>query len=256
MDESNQTVGTEAEAEGQNETNILQRDYTYSFKKVSVKDFQEAYSEADLQNPEFLKQFETVDEDGKATDKEEEIKGYRRKPIKTTLMLPEFLLAIPAENRSTVADILANTVASYVKGTYIDQFLPIGDHDWSNIQKELNQRGGRGRQLDFSEATHKSAAAHFGGFVGQSIGNDEIGGRMAKIALGKFSRSAITRQADAFDEVIIKKLLTWVEKWAMFVAEHDSDNSEEFTPVYDYWTTVLDRHLKSDNKKVDLSEML
>lgn len=237
---------------------LLNRDVVFNFKKQKINDVKENLSLTDeeLVKPEFLAQFHLLNGDGEEVTDIADAKYLKRRTVKTRITLPDFLLALPVENQSTVADILETTVASYVKQSYVDAFEEIGAHDWDTIQKWLSSRGQRGQKWDFSDETLKAASAAFGNYITSVIGSADAGKRLEAAAKQRFTRNAIQRQANVFDDEIIMKLQKRIDEFMSYVGEQDADNFEEWAPVYQCWTDALDRHLKADTKSVDLASVL
>ena len=77
-------------------------------------------------------QFETVESRIKNPDtgKVEKVKQYKRKSVETTITYPDFLLELT--DAATQA-LVKNAVDRYVKLSYIDNFLPVGAHNWATV---------------------------------------------------------------------------------------------------------------------------
>jgi hypothetical protein len=74
-------------------------------------------------------------------------------------------------------------------------------------------------------------------------------------AKGRFSRSAVARSLGPVDEVFLGKLQGRVDDWAMWVNENQADKSEDFAPVYQCWSTGIDKMLKIDSK-IDIASII
>lgn len=168
------------------------------------------------------------------------IKSYKRKSVETELSLPEWVLTIPKLAQEAVTDL----VAGFVRFAYLDQFAPIGAHDWETVEKELAAAGGGRKKLDFTDELLAAVAASFGAYIGQSVNSPVVGERLKEAANAKFSMAALQKHLNAANEEIIQKLQTRLNSWAAWLAENDADKAEEMASVYEYLAGRLAKNLE------------
>lgn len=60
----------------------------------------------------------------------DEIPSYKRKSVECTVTYPGFLLTL---SDPALQALVKNAVDRFVKSTYIDEFLPVGAHDWETV---------------------------------------------------------------------------------------------------------------------------
>ena len=166
--------------------------------------------------------------------------SYKRKSETVELELPEWVETIP----KLAQDAVANLVASFLRREYLDDFLPVGDHSWETVEREMMAAGGGRKKLDFSDETLSAAAASFGGYIGGLLSAPKVGERIAEAAAAKFSMAALQKHLSQSDEAIITKLITRLNSWAAWLAENDEDKAEEFASVYEYFVGRLQKNLE------------
>lgn len=236
----------------------LQRKVTFNFRKTTPKALAEqlAANLEDIYKPEFLNQFDTLDGDEKATTDVNAIKYLKRKSVSHTIQLPEFIAQLPEEDQKYVADIVENTISTYVKQNYIDAFEEVGPHDWEVIKKWIDSKGSRGAKWDFDKETLENAAKAFGQYIAQVTGNAPVGDRLEATAKARFTRASIQRHVNDFSPEVIGKIKTKLEEFMGWLGENDEDLFEEYAPVYSCWEDALNRHLAKDTEDLDIASVL
>lgn len=212
----------------------MKQKYTFTFRKIKQSAIAEVLEQVDVSEAEVRAQFDSLD-DGAA---------LRRKPVEVELDVPEFAQALPELAR----DVLLGYIAQYVKAQYIDNFLPVGPHDWEAIEAYAAERsvGGRRAQFDIADEVLKLAAKSIGLFVATGTGKKVVGEKFAKAVEQKFSRSAIQRNIGDVTGDLMDKLTGWLERWIEHVAEADPDNAEDFADVFSMLSAKVDGHRKHD----------
>lgn len=60
----------------------------------------------------------------------DEIPSFKRKSVECTVTYPDFL---PTLTDSALQALVKNAIDRYVKTNYVDEFLPVGAHDWETV---------------------------------------------------------------------------------------------------------------------------
>lgn len=231
--------------------------YTFNFKTAS-KDLPIAEAIAKLeQDNEFtpghlspsLFEAGNAKELAKATEGSPVVaRGAKRKSLTVELEAPDWIDSLP----KLAADYIKQAIADFVRATYVDSFLPVGQHDWEFIEQEAAKSGRSGGvpRTPIEEAIWSAAAKSFEDFIMASVNNKSAATRLAAIMAGKFSQNAITKQAAEFNLEILAKLSAKVDQWAVSVVENDPDNAEDFGKVYAFIEARVKKHkqtLEGDN---------
>ena len=80
---------------------------------------------------------------------------WKRKPVEVSLVSPSILDTI---TDTTVVSLVQDAVKQYVKATFIDKLLPVGNHDWPTVSAWFEESG-RGGGTDDSISDEDAAAA-------------------------------------------------------------------------------------------------
>lgn len=239
-----------AQGEGQNP---LVREQTFTFRKIPLADF------VSLAGSVLDKEFEDVTQvpsDFKSNfEFSEDGKTAKRKPVKGTIVLPEFIQHLPKEDgtQDIIAGIVEKELAQFVKYQYIDNFQPIGDHDLETYQKVLASSGRR-IKWDYTAEQLAAAVKSINEYISQAVGNRQVGERFAAAAKQKFSRTAIQRYLGSFDESLLNKVKVRLADWMQHVCANEPEGEEEYGTIYMMLDTALEKHLNAEH--VDVSELL
>lgn len=225
--------------------NVLAREQNFTFKKIAKEKLELLLVNGfddDLQRAAARAKFEILEGD--------ELGFVKRKPELVKFELPSFCAGMD----EMAQDILASYVAQYIKANFIDDFLPVGAHDWETIKVAAAATGGRAVKFDISDEIMASACASIGAFVGNGTNNSEVGKKFQAACEGKLSRTAIQRNIGAFTADLIGKIEVWLTKWAENVAMHEEDSAEDFGAVFEMLSSKLEKHMKAET--VNVAELL
>jgi hypothetical protein len=220
--------------------------WPFNFKTKKEAEFTELLSQyPEAEQATIAAQFDEVYKNHK-TEKNPDgsplkvLAGYKRKSVTFDLDLPAHVQAPDFD--SLTADLVKSLVADFVKAEYIDNFAPVGQHDWAHIREkmaEVTRRGGS-LKLDIPDEVWTAAAASFGEYITTSTGKAVVGDRMKAAFKGKFAITALSRHLNDTSSEIIAKIKQRLEDWAMWVAENDSDNTEDYAKLYEYLADKLE----------------
>lgn len=254
---------TQAKTENATETantnsNPLAREISFNFRKQQPAQLakQLEVNKEEVFKPEILANFDMLDGNEKVTTDPEQCKWLKRKTEKHTVELPAILMDLPESERKYVADIMENTISTYLKINFIDSFEPVGDHSWATIKKWLDSKGTRGAKWDFDKETLEAAAKAFGQFMGQVTNNPEVGNRLEAAAKTRFTRSSIQRHVNDTSDETIQKLQKRVDEFMGWLAENDEEAMQEYSPVYDCWDAAFERILRQDKEEINVADAL
>lgn len=214
--------------------------YTYNFRAILPLALEKQIETSEIPADDLRAMFDAVEKDGKTE--------FRRKPLTVVLTLPDFADNLPA----LAQDVIRDYVADYVKGMFVNQYLPVGDHDWATIEAYIAQRGGSGRraQFDISDELLLEAAGSIGDYMATVLGNASAGEKFKAAVLGKYTRSAIMRNIGEFNPVIVGKLQARLDAWLEHVATNDEDRADDMGAVYEMLAHKLQAHLKEGDVAV------
>lgn len=240
----------------------ISKSFDFRFKSLTADKYAKLLESVD--NPETVAaHFEAipavVDGNGKITTPA----SYKRKPVTVDMTLPDWVGSIP----SVVGqDAIAELVASFIRFTYVDNFqfvagmqyetakdakgndivrvvknAQVGPHDWEAIEKWAQETGGR-KRLEFTDDVLADAASSFGSYIGQMLNNPLIGDRLRETMAAKFSLASMQKHLNQVSEEVMAKVRTRLIAWAEWIAENDSEKSEEYAPVFAYLLGRLDKN--------------
>ena len=221
----------------------LTRTLVFNFKKVKASTFTQEVQESE----DFKQVYDVFEKDN--------TNWAKRKPETVQQTLPAFIMQLPEEEQATVADLIEGAVSSYIKDEFIDQFKDVPELDWKKFKAWLASRGSRAK-FDFSETQLDKACALLSAYIAELTGVAEVGERLAKAAMQKFSQSAIKSQLNNFDPTIVEKVKNHVLNWSGQLAETDEDTAEDLAPVIECWKAALDRHLRALEEAIDVGNYL
>lgn len=192
---------------------------------------------------------------GEPWNKDDKI--LKRKSIEMELTEPAMLEVIrsadiPQSEKDLTIDLVQKLVAEYVKLSFVDSFLPVGDYDLQSIIAFRAATGGRGAAID-SELL-QAAVKSFTDFMVAALQSPEAGEMLGKIASARFTSSAVNRSGLAVTEETARKLQARVDQWGAHLNENNPDAADEFVPVYGLWTKALEK--LQNSKPVDLANFL
>lgn len=253
METQENTQATQAQ-----EQNPLQRTIPFNFRKQQPAQLakQLEVNKEEVFKPEILANFDMLDANEKSTNDPEQCKWLKRKSEQHTIELPSILMDLPESERKYVADIMENTISTYLKVNFIDSFEPVGDHSWNTIKKWLDSKGTRGAKWDFDKETLESASKALGQYMSQLTSNEEVGNRVEAAAKTRFTRSSIQRHINDSSDETISKLQKRVNEFMTWLAENDEESMQEFQPVYDCWNSAFERLLRQESKNIDVAAAL
>lgn len=177
----------------------------------------------------------------------EEVEGkYKRKPMAATLTMPEFYESLPDDLAKRV---IQRTVEDFVKAYYVDQYAEVGAHDWAFIASEMAKQRGR-TTFAIDDALWSVAAETVAAWIAATNGNPKLAAPFKAIIAGKFTENTIRKNLGKSDADTLKKVEGYINSWASWVAEHDTDNSDDCAIVYDAITKKLDKMLKREEGEV------
>lgn len=182
---------------------------------------------------------------------------FKRKSIEATLEQPEFLNSLPKLAVEAIQDL----ISKFVKGRYVEKFLPIGQHDWAFIETELAKTGNRVARYDISEESWALAAESFRVYMLSQFGSNPVAaqaaGRLGEVMKAKASKNAITKQLNEFNDELVGKLRARVVAWATYAAEHETENLDAFSDVFSMVTDRLDGYSKAlEEARIDFADVL
>lgn len=217
----------------------------FNFKTIKPEKLEELKNRLDAPIPEGEME-EIKDDDGKIT-------GYKRKAVTASLIAPDFITALP----ELAASLIKNFISEFVKSEYIDNFTAVGQHDWDFVAAKMAASSRRGSiKIDISDETWANAAASFYDFFLEVLQHKAAAERLSAIMAGKFSQTAINKNANEFSETICTKLQSRLVEWAEWAAEN-TETPEEFEPVFNFVSGRLDKHLaKLSEANVNLTDVL
>lgn len=224
----------------------------YNYRTVDAAGLEKLRADLDTPEQQAAAQdvaFEITEENG--------VRKYKRRSFDAMLDAPAFLEGLPALAIAAVQDL----ISKFVRATYVDRFLPVGQHDWEYIEKELATTGGRQPKFDISEETWALASDSFKRYMLEALGAtpsaSQASARLAEVMKAKFSKNAITKHINEFNESIIGKLQSRVVAWATWAAENETDNAADFADVFSMVNARLDGFTKSlGEAKIDFAAVL
>lgn len=217
----------------------LTRPYAFNFKKVKEADFFDGPEDPRRSDSSYLSKFEVIT-DEKGTH-------YKRKTESWDIQLPSFIAQLGDDERPAVESMVLNALALYCKITYVDNFEPVGDHSLATYSAWLASRGGRASSsYEYDKETLEAAADSIGKYLAEQTGSATVGEKFRAVAFAKFTRSSITRNLGAFSTDLVGRILTRVDAWAQFVSEHQSEDADDFAPVYAHYVNILEKHMRQD----------
>lgn len=215
-------------------TKFTFRPITASKLDELVTKTQQDYSAADI---DIDRDFDVVESDdsGKVTK-------YKRKPVEQQLQVPEFL---QVENVDPLMkSIVMDYVSSFVKAEFIDNFIPVGEHNWETIKSSAATSRGAAK-LTIDDDILKLTATHFGKWILQATGSEVLGDRLKAVVDSKASQAAVMRNLGKCDVETVDKIQVRLDAWAESVAESSDSNVDELSEGYDFVTAKLEKLKKS-----------
>lgn len=182
--------------------------------------------------------------------------GYKRNAVNVELELPEFAQAGSGLPELAV-DLVKSYIADFVKSQYIDQFLPVGQHDWAFIEStmaEVRKRGG-GLAISVSEEQWALASQSIATFLQASNAPAKLVDALSKIIAGKVRASVIKKSIGSDAPEVLEKLQVRFTDWALWAAEHDAENADTFAVVYQAANANINKMLKQEANE-DLLNLL
>ena len=206
------------------ETTEGREKYTFNFRPVTPAKLDKLKAEVDG-SIDVDKDFEVYERE--SDDPNSKVLKYKRKPVVVNLEVPDFIASM---KDNLLKQIAIGYIADYVKANFVEQFLPVGNHSWETIKADA--ASGRGGKVAISDAVLKLTAQHFGNYVGQATGNEEMGKRIAALVEGKCTKSAISKYLGTFSPELVEKLQTRLDQWGEYVADSGDDNADELAEGY------------------------
>lgn len=211
--------------------------YTYKFKSTKADKLQELLENADsLDTRELInKHFEIWEVD----ESTREPLKYMRKPVEVTLHTPDWILGLDPLARSVIQEY----IASWVRGAYIEQFQPVGPHDWDTISADVAEKARSSstgsRATTPSDTVLQLAAAHFGRFVAEQTNNTEIGERLEGVILGKCTQASITKHLQECSTEFVGRIQARLDTWIEYCDNTGDEHLEDLLAAYSYCSTRL-----------------
>ena len=162
--------------------------------------------------------------------------GWKRKAVTVELQQPEWVNDLNPLAQS----LIQNYIADFVKASYVDQFLPLGEHDWALIEKEAASSRGAGN-LNISETVLELAANNFGAWVAADTNSEVLGKRVTDLVSGKVTQASITKHLAQCTLEVVEKLEIRATAWAEYIAESGDDHAEELSEGYEFIMAKLDK---------------
>ena len=207
----------------------MKQSYTYNFRVIKAGSEQAAKLDAQIaelastpataaQATAIADQFELVKE-GKRTKE-----GRRRKALTVELTMPEFFDLLPDQ---FTKDLVTEAVANYVKSQYVEDFLPVGPHDWADIVKAAAESGVRGASAPEADAEQlKVGESVFAAYLAEAM--PKAAKRLAGIIERKSSKNFLLRVfGDNYGGQVLDLLRSHMEKAIELLAgEEDEDSAD------------------------------
>ena len=229
---------------------MSQFNFTYNFKTLTL---------ASGKYASFLAEFDETEQANIASYFEEvkdgdKLIGYKRKPQVESLTMPDWAASLPS---SLATDLVQAAIADFCKSQYIDNFLPVGQHDWAFIEQtlaEVRKRGGS-ISLQVSDEAWQAAANSMATFLNASGTLPKVVEAISKVLTGKVRAAGIRRAIGNDKPETLEKLKLRITDWATWAAEHDAEQAETFATVYQAAISNLDKMLKVE-AQVDIASLL
>lgn len=162
--------------------------------------------------------------------------GWKRKPVTVELEQPAWVEQLNELART----LIQNYISDFVKASYVDQFLEVGDHNWELIEKEAASSRGTSA-LNIPETVLELAASNFGQWVAADTNSEELGKRITGLVSGKVTQASITKHLGQCTQEVVEKLEARAMAWAEYIAESGDDHADELAEGYDFILAKLDK---------------
>lgn len=219
--------------------------FKFRFKKLDAKKLKEHLDSLDPQVKVIAAQcYEAQDEKGES---------FRRKMEEHSLEVPEFYSQLPDLAQQAILKLISD----FVKREYLNDYQPVGRHDWAYIEEQAAKSGTRGASFDFDDDALETVQKLIADFVGQSLQNKVVGDKFGQAVKQKFTKAAISRNIGEFSEKILVKLEGWLEKFAEWTAENmaDHEDIDDIATVVQFLQHRLEKH-RSTSDDVNPADIL
>lgn len=222
--------------------------YVFHFRNIADGSDKKAdIDELLAQRPELADAFESVKASGRTKA------GIKRKPVTVELTMPEFYSALPDD---TLRSIVRDTVADYVRSTYLDEFKPVGDHSWETIAKAMAETGTRtGGAPEADKDQLAAGEAVFAAYAAEAMPRGAA--KLAGLITKKAAKTALLRIFGTnYTPETLAVLIAKVEECVSLNVGDDTEDSNAGLAVALYSLRKQKRDLESTSlSAADLLEM-
>ena len=216
---------------------------TYNFKSITAAAFAVILSNYDEASQDVIKEQFAFTEGAE--------KPYKRNPVTVDITLPEVVASFSDdEGGKLMKRAIQRIVEDFVKAVYIEEFQPVGQHDWDYIAAELAKSGRGGISIAVADELWQLAASTLKAWATASELNPKLIGAFTNVIAGKFTENNIRKHFGTSEPETLRKIEIKINQWASWILENDKDNADDLAVVYEAITKKMDKMLKRESGEI------